>query len=168
MIAYRLFLLIVLPAFCFCVGTPPRSPSPVPLDILNFDDYKNAFLEPHHPESGSPQHSSPQGARLQPANPQNGEGLHVQQSISQPSSITKPRSKGGRKRVLPNQERVLTSQERKDRWKAKEKKSKGDPDFEFKQTRKRKVGKQESLALGKASRSSQKRKAASSDSSYSW
>lgn len=164
MFVCSLFLLIILPALCVCVDTPPRSPTPVPLDLLNFDDYKDAFLEPNHGEDSRSPYSSPQRARMQPANPRydgtaSGERSDGRQSIPQTNPTTKPHSKGGRKRILPKRERVLTPKERKDRWKSKQSKSKGDPDFVFKQSRKRKMD---------ANKSSKKGKAASSDSSSSW
>jgi len=164
MFSCKLLLLIIFSATCFGVDTPPRSPTPVPLDLLNFEDYKNAYLEPQFSPARSDSH--------------HGHPQHVEVPLlSQSSTIVKPKEesprtistirqplKRGRKRILTDEQRARGPAERTKRWR--EKKKIEDPDFTVKQSRKRMESERKAILAGRNEKPSRKnRKARISDTS---
>ncbi|PWN36535.1 uncharacterized protein FA14DRAFT_175847 [Meira miltonrushii] len=113
--------IIIFPFACFSVYNPPRSPSPVSLEPLNFDDGWKAFLYPthsEHVEESNEQHVSTT------SKPKIVSATQIPQSKPE---IVKIRGKGGRKRFLTDEERVLKARERTKKWRAE--RIKVEPDY---------------------------------------
>ena len=153
-----LSFLIFFPSFCLCVGTPPRSPTPVSLDLLNFDDYKNAFLDPNQAErSPSPKRMHYVGTSQ----------VHQQNSVKDVNKAkvedVQTHSNKGKSRIQKDEQRALAPRERK-----KKKAFDEDVDFVVKQSSKKKANQRKKLVLGNAKKSDKKRKISNTDSSSSW
>lgn len=124
-----LFFLVFLPSFCFCVGTPPRSPTPVSLDPLNFDDYKNAFLDPNQAER------SPSPKRLQHVGTSHVRQQNTVENVNKSKvEDVQTHSKRGRKRFLTDEQRALAPRQRTRRWREKKKAVDEDANFVVKQS----------------------------------
>lgn len=121
---------------CFSVNTPPRSPSPVLTDLLNFGDDKNDFLLSTH---------------LENAEMQAKEKLHSSTMINASefteSNQMKPKKKRimkeqdplppGRKRLLSDKERIENNRASMQRWK--KRKRKEDPGYVARLSRNRRI-----------------------------
>jgi hypothetical protein len=114
MLRYRLvggLLLFLFVNISISLYTPPRSPSPVPLESLNFDDDKNTFLLPTFSEREAKQAHNP---------------THINEHTPLPT-MKSPQKKRVRRQKYSEKEKVEKARESYKRWR--ERKIKQDPDY---------------------------------------
>lgn len=148
-------LLILFPIICFSVHSPPRSPSPVSLEPLNFHDDWNSVLGSDYLGNSLPQHDS-----LQDSNTH-----HIRStSITNKDQSTKKRQaataltpllstvkqtmnkrRGGRPKTLTIEQRKENARKSVKEWKIAKKIT--DPDYAARSERIRRANKNKALGI---------------------